>query len=106
MNCVDYRRLLTPVRERRLKLKGAAGITSGNNIGSEIGDELGFAIAKRLGGVGLNEIVDSGGAAADGGLGNLDELKPGNSREQIARLRTHALRVLQMAGIVEGQAEF
>ena len=93
-------------RERRLKLEDAAGISGGDDVGSERRNELGFAIAKRLSGVRLNQVVDSSGTAADGGFGNLDELEAGDSREQIARLRAHSLRMLQMAGFVECRAEF
>lgn len=93
-------------RERRLKLEGAAGISSGDEVGSEVRNEFGFAIAKRFGGVGLNEIVDSCGAAADGGFGNLSEFEAGNAREQSAGLRVHALRVQQVAGIVKGYVQF
>ena len=56
------------------------------------------------GGFGLHEVVDSGGAAADGGFGNLDEVETGDLREECAGLQGDALRVLEMAGIVEGDA--
>lgn len=95
--CVDNGSLLMLARERRLKLEDAAGISSGDDVGSEVRNEFGFAIAERIGGVGLDKIVDSCGTAADGGFGDLDKLKTWNSREQSARLRAHALRVLQMA---------
>ena len=94
------------VGKRRLKLEGAAGIAGCDNVGSETRNQLGFAIAEGVSGVGLNEIVDSSGAATDGGFGDLDQLKRGNAREQRARLRAHALRMLQMAGIMKRNAEF
>ena len=103
---MDYGGLLTLARERRLKLQNAAGIASGDDAGSETRNELGFAIPKGLGGARLNQVVDSRGAAADGGFGDLDELDPGNAREQRARLLAHALRMLQMAGVVKRHAQF
>ena len=93
-------------RERRLKLEDAAGIAGGDNISLELRNEFGFAGAEGVGGIGLNEIVDSCGAAADGRFGNLRKFKVRNTREQSPRLRAHALRMLQMAGIVEGYAQF
>lgn len=93
-------------RERRLKLEDATGIASGNDVGSEMPNELGFAIAEGLGGVGLNEIVDAGRPAANCGFGNFGELESGNAREQSTRLRAHSLRMLQVAGIVKGHPQF
>ena len=92
-------------RKRRLKLEGAARISGGDDVGSDMRNELGFAIPKRFGGIGLNKVVDSRGAAADGGFGYLYELKAGNAREQSTRLRAHALCMLQMTGIVERHAQ-
>ena len=74
MNHVNNRFLLMLARKRRLELEDATGISGGDDIGSELQNEFGFAIAEGLGGVGLHEIVDSCGAAADGGLGDLDQL--------------------------------
>ena len=104
LNRVDYRCLVMLVRERGLELEDAAGISCGDDVGFQLSNEVRFAIAERFGSVGLHEIVDSCGAAADGGFRNLGELETGNAREQSARLRTHALRVLQMAGIVKRHA--
>lgn len=103
---MNYGRLLVPASERRLELEDAAWISGGDDIGSEMRNELGFAIAEGIGGVWLDEIVDSRRAAAEGRFGNLDEFKPGNTSKQIARLRAHALRMLQMTGIVERHAQF
>jgi len=67
---MDYGRLLVPASERRLELEDAAWISGGDDVGSETGNKFGLAIAEGVGGVWLNEIVDSGGTAADGGFGN------------------------------------
>lgn len=104
LNRVDYGRHLTLARERRLKLQSATGISGGDNIRFELRNEFGFAISEGVGHIGLNEIVDSGGAAADGGFGNFGKFDAGNAGEQSARLQAHALRMLQMARIVERHA--
>lgn len=103
---MGHRNFFAETRERRLQLEDAAGITGGNDIGSEMGNEFGFAIAKGLRCVGLHEVVDSCGTAADGGFGDFGEFESGDARKQSARLGTHALSVLQMAGIVESHAQF
>src|SRR5215467_3541152 len=103
---VDYRCLFMPAGERGLKLKGAAWVAGGNNIGLERRNEFGLAVTEGIGGVRLNKIVDSCRATADGGLGNFRELDSRNACEQSPRLRAHALRMLQMAGIVERYAQF
>jgi hypothetical protein len=51
-----------------LELEQAARVAGGDDFGVERGNELGFAIAEGVGGVGLREIVDARGAAADGSL--------------------------------------
>src|SRR5215472_7856240 len=105
LNRVDYWRLLMLAREGRLQLENAARIAGGHDVGPKLRNEFGFATAEGFGGIGLNEIVDSCGAATNGGLGDFSELKARNARQQSARLREHALRMLQMAGIVERHAQ-
>jgi len=85
-------------------LEDAAGIAGGDDVCGESGDVVGLASAELCGGFGLYEVVNSGGAAADGGFGNFDEYETGNLGEERARLLGDALRVLEMAGIVEGDA--
>ncbi len=51
-----------------MKLEEAAGVSGGYDFGVERGDQLRFAVAEGVGGVGLNEIIDACGAAADGGF--------------------------------------
>ena len=97
---------LAEAGEGGLELKKAAGIAGGDDVGVEWRNELGLAVAQGVGGIGLDEVVDSRGAAADGGLGNFRELQLGNVRKQGARLGPDTLGMLQMAGIVEGDAEF
>ena len=51
-------------------------------------------------GVGLEQVVDAGRSAADFRLGDLADGDAGNGLQEAARLRAHALRMLQMAGVV------
>ena len=104
MNGVHDGCLLMLAREGGLELQDAAGIAGGDDIGTELGNQFGFAIAKGFGCVRLHQIVDSRGAATDGGFGNFGELDSGNAGEQSARLRAHTLRVQQMTGIVKRNA--
>ena len=104
MNCVHDACLLMLAREGGLELQDTAGIAGSNDVGAELRNQFGFAIAKGFSRVRLHEIVDSRGTAADGGFGDFGELKARNASEQSARLRAHTLRVLQMAGVVKSDA--
>jgi len=90
--------------ERRLQLQEAAGISRGHYVCPQRGDEAGFAVAEFGCRFRLDEIVDSGGAAADGRFGNFEQLRAGNLLKQCPGLRTNALGVLQVAGIVKSHA--
>jgi hypothetical protein len=96
-----HRHLLMPAGESGLELQDAAGIAGGDHVDFKLRHKLGFAIAEGFGGVGLNEIVNSCGAAADGGFWNFGKFEIRNAGEQGARLRADALRVLQMTGVVK-----
>src|SRR2546430_5411695 len=65
-----------------------------------------LAVPKIIRGIGLHEVEDSRRAAADGALGNFRKLQPGNTGEQSTGLRANALRMLQVARIVERHAQF
>lgn len=101
---MDYRRRVALAGQGGLELEQAAGVAGGYYLGVERGDELGFTIAESVGGVGLDEIVDACGAAADGGFWNFGEFNAGDVCEQLAGLAANTLRVLEMAGIVERYA--
>ncbi len=102
---MDYRDAMVCFCERRLQLQEAAGISRGHYVCLERGDQAGFAVAEFGGGFGLDEIVDSGGAAADGRFGNFKQLRAGNlQRGGTWAVRDHALGMLQVAGIVKGHA--
>lgn len=78
MNRVDYRHRMALTGKGGLQLQKAAGVAGGYCAGVERGDELGFAVAEGVGGVGLHEVVDAGGAAANGGFWDFGELEAGN----------------------------
>ena len=78
MNGVHDWNLLAMTRQCGLHLQNASGISCCHHIGLYWLNELGLAIPKRVGSVGLHEIEDSRGAAADGGFGNLNKLQPGD----------------------------
>ena len=65
----------------------------------------GLAVAELGRGLRLDDVVDPGAAAADVLLGGLDPLEPGDRVEHRARRARNALRVSEMAGILERDAE-
>ena len=83
--------------EGGLHLKDAARIAGDDDAGSERSDEGGLPIAQGVRGMGLDEVVDTRRAAADGRLWNFNKSERGNLREQRARLGAHSLSMLQMA---------
>lgn len=105
LNRMNDRSVAAKTSQGGLELEEAAGVAGGHDIGVERCDELGFAVAEGVGGVGLDQIVDSGGAAADGVFWDFSEFELGNICQQLAGLRADALCMLKMTGIVEGYAE-
>lgn len=63
-----YRNRMALPSKRGLELEQAARVAGGNYFGVEWGNELGFAVSEGIGGVRLHQVVDAGGAAADGGF--------------------------------------
>ena len=57
------------------------------------------------GGLGLEQVVDAGRAAAQLPLGGLEQLQAGDAAQQLARLRAHPLGVGEVAGVVVGDAQ-
>ncbi len=78
---------------------GLAAATASAPVASRF---LRLALPELLGGLGLEQVVDAGRAAAQLPLGGLDELEAGDRAQQVARLRAHALGVGQVAGVVVG----
>ena len=79
LNSVHDGRFLLLARERRLQLENAARISGGHNIRAKCSDVLCLAVSERHRGIRLNEIIDSRGTTANGGLGNFREFKLWNS---------------------------
>ena len=75
MNGVQDGSWVTVPCERRLKLEHAARIARRDDVGSQRRNEIGFAVADGVGCIGLNEIVNSRRAAADGGFRDFGELQ-------------------------------
>ena len=55
--------------------------------------------------IGLDDVVDPGRSAAEVLLGGLDDLERGDARERRARCERQALRVTEVAGVLERDAE-
>lgn len=104
LDSVDDRSGVAVAGQRGLELQEAAGIAGRNDVGLQRDDQFGFAVAEGGGGVRLDEIVDASGATADGGFGNFGEFEAGDGREKFTRLRANTLRMIEVAGVVEGDA--
>ena len=92
--------------KRELELKQAARIAGGDHVGVERRNELSFTVPQVVGSIGLDKVVDSRGATTNRGLGNFHKLQVRDIREQVSGLHAHALGMLQVAGIVIGDAKF
>jgi hypothetical protein len=68
------------------KLHETAGIGGDDGVGLRGEQVLDLAVAELLGGFGLEEVVDAGGAAAEGRFSDLGDLETGDGGEQFARL--------------------
>lgn len=103
MECGEF--LLAGAAQAAHELEQAAGIC-GDDGGGVGGEEMrDFSVAELLRGLGLEQVVDARGAAAERGFGDLGDFKAGDLREQLARLLMDALRVAEVAGVVVGDAE-
>ena len=89
-------------RERRRHLHEAAGVGGHQEVGAGGEDRVGLAVAERPGGVGVEQVVDTGRAAAQLGVCDLAQLDAGDGREQLTGLGADALRVGEVAGVVVG----
>src|SRR5215472_15958576 len=65
-----------------------------------------LAVAELVGGLGVEQVVDASGTAAEVGFGDLFDFELGDLREEFARLLPATLRVTKVAGVVIGDAEF
>ena len=91
--------------EGRAHLHEAAGVGSGIGVGFDGQDAVGLAPPQLERGFRLHEVVDAGAAAAERLILRLGEDETGDRREDGPLLRPHALRVRQMAGVLERESE-
>ncbi len=84
------------------KLHQAPGIRRYQHIWQGGEAVLHFLVAQFGCRIQLYQVVNSGRTATDGGVRDLQNFQLRNHRQHLARLEAHALRVLQMAGIVVG----
>ena len=87
-------------------LKVASGVGGGEDRGAGADDVADLADEELLGLLGLGDVVDAGAAAAPIGLGQLDELEPGDELQEVAGLLGDLLPVGQVTGVVVGDGEF
>ena len=86
-------------------LKVAPGVGGGEDRCAGADDVPDLADEEQFGLLGLGDVVDAGAAAAPVGLGELDELEPGDELQEIAWLLGDLLAVRQVAGVVVGDGE-
>ena len=91
--------------KRSRDLEQTAGVRAHVDLGLGRDHVPRLAVAELARGVGLHEVVDAGAAAAELLLGGLDELESGDRAEDGARLGRDALCVLQVARVLEGDAQ-
>src|ERR671916_3518328 len=91
--------------EGGLDLEDATGVGGDEHPGAGGEDVLRLALAELGGGLGLDHVVDAGGAAADLRLLYLLYLDARYAFQDRARLPADALRVTEVAGVVVGDRE-
>lgn len=87
------------------KLEEAAGVGGDDGRGVGVEEVGGLAIAEFVGRFGMEEVVDAGGTAAHGRLGDLGDLEARDRGEEGAGFEEDALGVPEVAGVVVGDAE-
>ena len=90
--------------ETALDLKVATGIGDGDAVGFCGEDFFHFAAAEAFGFFGMRDAVNAGAAAAEGGLGQVDQVAIEEGLQERARLGRNFLAVAKMAGVVVGGA--
>ena len=91
--------------QRSADLDQAARVGADVGLRTGLQHHLGLAIAELQRRLGLDDVVDAGAPAADVGLGRLEHAQSGHLGEHGPRLTDQALRVLQVAGVLEGDAQ-
>src|SRR5947207_2658432 len=87
-----------------LDLQSAAWIRAGEQIGVRGEDVHDLPRTDLVGAFRLDQVVDSGAAAALIAVGNLHELKLRNSAKELPRSRTNPLSMREVTGVVIGDA--
>ena len=87
-----------------LDLKVATGICDGDAVGFCGEDFFDFATAESFGFFGMRDAVNAGAAAAQRGLGQVDQVAVEEGLQERARLGRNFLAVAKMAGVVVGRA--
>src|SRR5205823_1759934 len=96
---------LTLAAEAGHELEEAAGIRGNDSSGIGIEQVSGLPIAEFVGRFGVEEVVDAGGAAAHGRLGDLGDFEAGDGGEEGPGFSEDALGVPKVAGVVIGDPE-
>src|ERR1700743_1085226 len=87
------------------ELQQAARVGADDGFGA-CGEQVrDLAIAKFVGGLGMEEVIDAGGAAAERGFSDLFDDEVGDLCEELAWLLPDALCVTKMTGVVVGDAK-
>ena len=98
-------RWVTGSPQRGRHLDEAARIAARIRVWPRCMHVFGLSVAELRRGLRFDDVVDPGAAAADVLFGGLDPLEPGDRVEHRPRRARNALRVPEMAGILECDAE-
>jgi hypothetical protein len=96
---------LAATAEAAHQLKETSGVARDDSLGVNVEEMTDFAVAKLPCWLGLEEVIDAGGATAKRGLGNLGHFKLGNSGEELAGLLVDSLSVAEVTSIVISDAD-
>src|SRR5688500_4558208 len=94
-----------PTAQGGLELKHATGVAGGDDVRLQWRNETSLTVPEVVRRARLDEIVDARRPAADVALRYLGQLQLRDARQQRAWLSSDALRVLQVAGVVIGDAQ-
>ncbi len=98
---MEYRQRAAGAPERLRELHETAGVRARDGLRPGREDVGRLAVAELAGRVGLDDVVDPGGAAAQVLLRRLDYLEPRNPAQRRERRERQALRVPEVAGVLE-----
>ena len=90
--------------QRAAELQQAARVRRHDGVRPRRQDVSRLAPPQLVRRLGLHQVVDAGRTAAQPALRHVQHLQPGNGRQHLARRVAHPLRVLQVTGVVIGDA--